>query len=469
MTDLRRLLSPRFSLRARMVLLSAALVSVVLLAGGLVLLAVVRTTLVDGVVETGQWRAAEVAAEAAHGLPPQTALSGEDVETFVQVVNHHRVLLSSANTAGLPSLDLPLQPVGGTAVYARDELPVRDTGPFRVVARGTDTPAGPATVFVAVSLDDVDETLATAATVGAVGLPLLVLVLSGAMWVVLGRTLAPVEAIRAEADTITGRRMGRRVPVPTQQDEIGRLARTVNAMLDRLERSAERQRRFVGDAAHELRSPIATLRAQLETAQHHLARGNTRSAGVDQLVPELLQETVRMQDLVDQLLVLARSDAGDGGSRRVPVDLDDAVEAAASSLAPRARVRVDLSGVRPAQVRGDPGLLEHVARNLLSNADRHAARRVVVGLGTVAGDAVLTVDDDGPGIAPDRRDEVFRRFTRLDAPRDRDHGGAGLGLAIVSDIVRAHGGSAEVTESTLGGARFVVRLPADGSASASEN
>jgi signal transduction histidine kinase len=263
-----------------------------------------------------------------------------------------------------------------------------------------------------------------------------------------------VERIRRQASAITGRQLDRRVHEPIQQDEIGRLARTVNAMLARLQDSAERQNRFVADAAHELLSPVASLRAQLETAQDG---ESVIPDGVS--VPDLLQETLRMQTLVDRLLLLARTDAGDLAPRRAMVDLDDTIDDVISSLI-HPRVSIDLTGVHPVQVTGDPDLLEQVVRNLVQNAVRHASQQVRLGLSTEGGEAVLTVDDDGPGIPVERRDEVFRRFTRLDAARDRSGGGVGLGLAIVTEIVRAHAGSIEVDWAPIGGARFRVRLPA---------
>ncbi|MGI8887448.1 MAG: sensor histidine kinase, partial [Nocardioidaceae bacterium] len=314
---------------------------------------------------------------------------------------------------------------------------------------------GNAIVYVAIPVEDIEDTMATATEVLAAGLAILVLVLSGVMWLVIGRTLAPVERIRQQASAITGRHLDRRVVEPVQRDEIGRLARTVNAMLVRLEDSAERQNRFVADAAHELRSPIASLRTQLETAR-------VKQNGSENVVsvPDLLQETLRMQTLVDRLLLLARTDTGDLAQRRVTVDLDDTVDDAMSSLVD-IRVSVDLAGVHPAQLTGDPDLLEQVVRNILQNAVRYASSEVKVSLCTEDRQAVLTVDDDGPGIPVERRGEVFRRFTRLDAARDRHGGGVGLGLAIVAEIVHAHGGSIEVGCASIGGARFCVRLPSD--------
>ncbi len=165
-----------------------------------------------------------------------------------------------------------------------------------------------------------------------------------------------------------------------------------------------------------------------------------------------------MQVLVDRLLLLARADADELDLHSTTVDLDELVLEVSAAL-PSARVTLDATGVRPAQVIGDPDLLEQVVRNLVQNAVRYASRQVQLRLDIEAEQVVLTVDDDGPGIPLERRDEAFRRFARLEAARDRDSGGVGLGLAIVAGIVEAHAGSIEVDCAPIGGARLRVRLP----------
>jgi signal transduction histidine kinase len=280
-----------------------------------------------------------------------------------------------------------------------------------------------------------------------------VAVLATVLWFAIGRALAPVNAIRSRADAISGQSLDLRVPTPAWEDEIGRLARTVNQMLERLQHSSESQRRFVADAAHELRSPIASLRVQLETARDGDWSGDSGRVG------DMLHETARMEGLVDHLLLLARADGDDAWLRPATVDLDDVVESAVGSLGAVGDVSVDVSGVEPVQVVCDAALVEQVVRNLVQNAAAHARGRVAVRLTQDAGSAVLTVDDDGPGVPAERRTDVFERFVRLDESRDRVQGGVGLGLAIVSEIVRAHEGRIRVDDSPWGGARFVVELP----------
>ena len=450
----------RLSLRARMVLINAAVVTVVLTVGGLALIAAARAELIEDATDVSRAHAKELAALAVAGeLPDVLPVVGNE-EHVVQVVSDGQVLAASANVRTWSAFPLAERPPGTTEIRTVDDVFASDSNdeisPYRVVAHGFDGPTGPTTVFVAFPLDEIDETVAVEARIAALGLPVLVVVLSAAMWVVVGRTLAPVEAIRTQTEAITGHDLDRRVPEPPQQDEIGRLARTVNAMLGRLEDSAERQRRFVADAAHELRSPVASLRAQLE-----IASDLGGAAEASQLIPDLMDDTVRMQRLVDQLLLLARSDGAPPGSPR-SVDLDDLVDSVASDVRTQRGVTIDLAGVEAVQVIGDPILLEQMVRNLIENAAVHADREVHVSLTATDHEAGLTVSDDGPGIPVERRAEVFHRFTRLDTARDRDHGGVGLGLAIVAEVVRTHGGSIEVATAPAGGAEFRIRLPLDG-------
>jgi signal transduction histidine kinase len=292
-----------------------------------------------------------------------------------------------------------------------------------------------------------------------VGLPVLLAVVAAVTWLVTRRALRPVEAIRAELAAITSSGdLARRVPEPGSRDEVAGLAATTNATLAALEGSVARQRGFVADASHELRSPIASLRTQLEVAAAH---------------PELLDldglvdDVVRLQHLAADLLLLARLDAGDRPSpaeRARPVELADLVrqEAARRSGGTGAggrRVRIG-TDVRASPVTPGPeGRLARVLGNLLDNAERHAAGVVLLTLDEEDGAAVLRVADDGPGVPPADRERVFERFVRLDDARARDEGGAGLGLAIARDLVRAQGGTLAVGEAPAGGALFEVRLP----------
>lgn len=441
----------RVSLRLRLTLVTAIVVAAAAAAAAVLILVALRAELIDSAVEAGKARAQEVAELAKNDVLPTPLPVMGDPETFVEVQSDGRLVTATAGLDESNQFDLPELHPGQVKVLAADRLPVEESGPYRVVAYGVDAPSGPMTVFVAVSIEDLEDTMDAAAGIGTIGLSVLVVVLATVMWLAIGRALAPVDAIRARADAISGQSLASRVPVPAQHDEIGRLARTVNQMLGRLQHSAERQRRFVADAAHELRSPIASLRVQLETARD--------GAGVGGREDDLMLETERMERLVDQLLLLARADADTPWVRLSTVDLDDVVDSAVTSLGCDGPVAVDTSAVEPVQVSGDADLLEQVVRNLVQNAVRYAREVVRVSVSVVGSVVVVTVDDDGPGVPEDRRDDIFGRFVRLEDSRDRDRGGVGLGLAIVAEIARAHGARVDVSASPIGGARFVVELP----------
>lgn len=308
------------------------------------------------------------------------------------------------------------------------------------------------TLVLAVPVDDDAETLSTVAVLLAVALPLLLLLVAITTWLVVGRALRPVTRIRQEVDGISAERLHRRVEVPASADEIAALASTMNRMLDRLDSSATAQRRFVSDASHELRSPLATIRQHAELAQAHPA-----TTSIGELAEVVSEEGLRLQGIVESLLLLARLDEG-GGAHQEPVDLDDLALGEVRRLRARG-VDVDGSGIRAARVEGDPRLLGQLARNLADNAVRHAAGRVAISVIPEGSWVFVTVEDDGSGVPDDERDRIFERFVRLDEARSRDAGGSGLGLAIVKGIAAASGGTVSVDASRWGGARFVVTLP----------
>lgn len=291
------------------------------------------------------------------------------------------------------------------------------------------------------SLAGAEEALDTLNRVLLPGVPLLLLVVAAMTWFSVGRTLAPVAAIRRKVADITARDLHQRVPVPESGDEIAALASTVNGTLDRLESAVETHKRFVADAAHELRSPIATLRARLELAEP------------SELTVEALTDVQRLQSLAGDLLLLARLDAGEP-LRAAELDLGQA--AAEESLRARSRPGVELTlDVAPdVVVHGVRGHIDRLVTNLVDNAVRHATATVKVLVRAEDDQAVLEVRDDGPGVPPAYREAVFDRFTRLDEARARDVGGSGLGLSIARDIAVVHGGTLAAVD---GG--FVARFP----------
>ncbi|MEM9467501.1 MAG: ATP-binding protein [Actinomycetota bacterium] len=310
------------------------------------------------------------------------------------------------------------------------------------------------TVEVGVSspLQPVTESIDAFAQVVWVAVPLLVAAVAGVTWLATSRALRPVHGISGHARAITADRLAERLPVPDANDEVRELAVTVNGMLDRIEASQQRQRRLVSDASHELRSPVAASRAQLEVALAANEVGDWRRTALT-----VLAEQEQLSALVDDLLTLSRLDEGE--FRPSPgVDLVALASAEASRprpLRPVVRTRAGLD----ASVPGDGRLLERMLRNLVDNAVRHADGVVELSVGRTTDAVVVHVDDDGPGVAESHRHAVFERFTRLDEARDRDRGGSGLGLAIVREVASVHGGSVRCDAAPLGGARFTVVLP----------
>lgn len=279
------------------------------------------------------------------------------------------------------------------------------------------------------------------------GIPALLLLVAVLTWAAVGRALRPVAAIRRELADITATDLHRRVPVPDVADEIAALATTTNATLDRLEQAVGRHQRFVADAAHELRSPLAVLRTRLEI----------EPVPTDRLRGEALADVERIQRLSADLLLLARLDAGEP-PEAVDVDLSQVVAEEAAQRRARSEVSVLLRIDDGVVVRGSAAQLRRLVANLVDNAVRHAGSSVDVQLTATGRAAVLDIVDDGPGIPTEQREAVFDRFTRLDEARTRDSGGSGLGLAIVRDIAVRHGGTVEVVGGPPG-AHLRLRLP----------
>jgi len=428
------------SVRVRITLAAAGLVAVGLAAASFGLVRAVHASLLSEIERTNRGQLAMVARQLEEGRQPDQ-------------VN----LPNDPGAGGLPSMYL-VAPDGTIVSFGAPRVPgLRETLPpasesVRAQAR-VSTQQGESTLIADRSIADVNRTVHSVTDDLLVGVPLLVAAIALLAWYLAGRALRPVELIRAEAAAITGTTMHRRVPEPETSDEVGRLAHTMNAMLDRLEESSTRQRQFVADASHELRSPVAAIRAQLEVA---LRRGD--QADWPRVARRVLDEDQRLEGAVGELLELARVEE-EAPAPPVEVDVDDLVLEETTRVRP---VPIDTSRVSAGRVVGDPRQLSRVVRNLLDNASSHARSRAAVAVTTGEGSVWLVVDDDGPGVPVEDRDRVFDRFTRLDEGRGRAGGGAGLGLAMVRAIAEAHGGSVHLDDAPLGGARFVVRLPSGG-------
>ncbi|MEV6913230.1 ATP-binding protein [Amycolatopsis sp. NPDC051071] len=342
-------------------------------------------------------------------------------------------------------IDLSLRESGGCAPVLGDH--VEDEG-LRVHVMAETSGDSKYSVYGAARVDDAGQAALDSVRMTLLtGVPVIALLIGAIAWLAVRRSLRPVEAIRSEVAEIGAHDLSRRVPAPDSRDEIAKLAGTMNTMLARLDTAVTRQSRFTSDASHELRTPLASLRTQLEVLLAHPDRLDWREACGNALL-----DITRLQDLVADLVLLGKLD-NSAPERLTPVRLSEVVE---SGLSGRRGVRSEIEG--SPVVLGNRGRLERLLRNLVDNAQRHARTGVVVSASTVDGFGVLTVTDDGQGIPAEDRERVFDRFVRLDDGRARDDGGAGLGLAIVADIARAHGGTAEVAEYD-GGARLVVQLP----------
>ena len=432
-------------------MLAVSIVGVALAVGGVVLVVLLRDSLTDQVRTTARLRAIDVAGVLESGTPPEGLAVNDDDELLIQVVDSSgSVVASSENIEGEP----PVANLAPASSRELDNTPVDDGHSFLVVAVGADAPGGTFVVLVGRSTELVTESTGLVVTSLLAGLPLLLLLVGAVSWHVVGRTLAPVDAIRREVDEVSAAELHRRVPDDAADREIAELGATMNRMLDRLETAQDRQRRFVSDASHELRSPVAAIRQHAEVV---LAYPDQTSAA--ELAEVVLVEDLRVQHLVEDLLLLARADERTLPTSRRPVDVDDIVFDEAARLRAADGLTVDVSAVSAGRVAGDPAHLARVLRNLADNARRHATSTVRFSVTDDGARVVVAVDDDGHGVPAAERDRVFERFVRLDEARARDDGGSGLGLAIVSEIVRAHGGTVSVTDSDLGGARFVVQLP----------
>jgi signal transduction histidine kinase len=327
-----------------------------------------------------------------------------------------------------------------------------ELGRMRVWARPVDDTTT-AWIVVGRSVDQLHQSIQSLRARLLVVVPVLTLALAAVVWIVVGRSLRPVEALRSTVSEMTERDLSQRVTTTGTGDEVDRLAVTMNEMLARLEGAAERESRLVADASHELRSPLAAARALIQSRPEDPSEARTHDAMA-------LDALARLQSLVDQLLELARHDLPDVPPSR-PVDLDELVLLHADVLRRTSSVTVDISQVSGGQVLGSEEALGRMVENLTSNANRHARQRVHFTVRERDDHVDLVIADDGPGIAPEDRDVVFRRFTRLDDARTLDHAGTGLGLAIVARIVERHGGTVHAGDGPDGvGTAVTVVLPA---------
>jgi signal transduction histidine kinase len=431
---------------------SVVLVAVLITGAGLVL--VLFVSLLTSVDDAAARRVGDIVAaldfDTAAQLDDALLLTDQRV-FYVQVIGSDGTVLRRSASAP----DHPLIPVGEFGDTMRsglsdDVVPEDD---MRMAGRTAHTATGRYTVIVGAGSESAERTAGMVAVLLAVAAPIIAVVAAVVSYRLVKRSLRSVDAIRSRVADISASELGERVPVPPARDEISALAETMNEMLARVEAGHTAQRRFVGDASHELRSPLASIISALEVAQDYpeILDDDLRNG-------TLIPEAHRMQTLVEDLLLLARADERGIVTREDEVHLDVLAESEAVRLRRETDLEVRLD-TEPAMVTGDLNGMGRVLRNLIDNAARHAATTIELAVHIRSGAAIMTVVDDGPGVPAPDRVRVFERFVRLDSARSRDGGGSGLGLAIVAEIVAAHGGTVRIDEPPGGGTRVTVTIP----------
>ncbi len=445
--------------RFRTTLIAVVVVGIMVAVGLLYLALETRNRIEESITSAAETRAADVVTLIEAGAI-EDQVQGISDDMVVQVVDTGgRVVTASV---GLESLgrfadvtpgvgQVEVLRINGIFEELEDISPfVEDESPYRVVVLGFEL----GTVQVAVSLEPADAAVDALRPLLLTGFPILLAAVGLIVWRLTGRALHPVESMREEAAAVSALALDRRLPVPDSQDEIHRLAVTLNSMLERLESAAVSQRRFIADASHELKSPITAMRTMLEVAD--------QTPGFDDwenLLHDLMGEDRRLGHLVGDLLTLARADERASPVRREELDLDRLVGIETESARGRyPDVAINTSGLVPMRMWGDTGSLRRLLANLVENACRHATTSVTVGSRATDQGFFVLVGDDGPGIPPAERERVFERFVRLDESRSRGEGGTGLGLAVARAIARSHGGDIRVVDADQG-ATLEVSLP----------
>ena len=373
---------------------------------------------------------------------------------FYQVVDATgRVLFSSASVEGQDPVSR-FSPAGAaTQFWTLPTSPLGTGDRLRIGARLVTIENSRATLYVGQTLGPADQSIRDVRDTLLVSSPLLLLGVAILTWFLVGRSLAPVEAIRDHVERITLEDLHERVPDSHTNDEIARLAATMNDMLRRLDDAHQRQRSLISDASHELKSPLAAAYTELEVGLAH-----PEITRWPQSARDVLGDLTRMKTIIDDLLLLARHDEASSSSQLTDVDVGDLARLEAGYVRRLTPATVTVSESGPLPVRANHDEISRVIRNVLENAAQHALNHVEVTFALVGHDVEVRVDDDGPGIAPADRERVFERFTRLDVARSRSSGGSGLGLAIVRALVEHAGGAVWFTGEAPG-AHCVIRLP----------
>jgi len=449
----------RVPLRIKLTLAFTGVMAVLLGAAGVALSVLVARNL-DSTINVGlSARAGDAAAlVAGEGGPGRLNDSGEAIAQLISLGGR---VLHTTPRAG----DTPLLAPNARARAARSSIRTpllidRGLGSsddrVRLLAVPVRTQTRPAVLVIGEPLAQREQSLESLHALLVVGGPLALLLASIVGSALAAFALRPVERMRRQAAAITATPAGRRLPVPPTTDEIGRLGRTLNLMLDRLDAAFVRERAFVADASHELRTPLAILRTELELA----LRGPRDRDELEAAVRSAAEETDRLSALAEDLLVIARADQGQLPIRPRPLYADDLLETLARRFATRTQAEERRLFAEPApgvRLDGDPARLEQALANMIENALRYGRGTITLSADVADGNVHLHVRDRGPGFPDEFLPSAFERFSRADEARSR--GGTGLGLAITAAIATAHGGSAHAANAVEGGADVWLEIP----------
>lgn len=440
----------QLSIRARLTLFFVLAIGVILTFTGFALVNMVHHSLVTGAASQIETEISQV--QARFSTSPlrtnQKTVLPNHGNVVVQVTNAAGTQVWSASTAiaDAPVLAHPrpdYQSSDGLDVHLV-KSPLTDHTVAQLSlgqVQTIDTSRGQGLIFGFVYGEPINHSVAVLLASVAISFPLLLVVTGGLIWIGIGLALAPVEAIRRRVDVIAAKDLSERVPVTGGDDEIARMARTVNAMLDRLESSSRLKQEFVSNASHELRSPLTTLLATVERA----ASGENHTDW-NEVSESVMREGRRLDGIIDELFWLARHDEHQIEALNVDVDLDDLLFEESHRIRAISELSADTSAVQPVRVHGDPAMLKRMIRNIVDNAARYATEELRFDSHYDGPFAVVTVADDGEGLDVANSDLLFERFVRDDPARSRQSGGTGLGLSIVTDIVKRHGGTARFVE-----------------------
>ncbi len=401
------------SVKAKTVLSAVVVLGVALSLAGILVVAELSHAQLSGVDQALRLEVASVTSVAGNGTLVSPLQIASQETSFIQVVDSRgHVIASSASLVG-ESRILTINPGNTTLFFTRGNLPIGSGERYRIAAVTISTVRGKFTIYVGESLVIVDRSIHDVVVGLLLAGPFLLVVAGLLVWWLVRNALTPVEAIRSEVEVISGSELARRVAVPAVRDEIGRLALTMNRMLERLEKASSRQKAFVADASHELRSPLAAAQTELEVSLAHVETTDwPESARI------ALGELERVRRIVDDLSLLAKYDEKELAAM-FPVDLEEIVMDQCSRLRRMFRTTVDVTHVSGARILGNEEQIGRVVWNLLDNAQRHAHQRVSVSLTTLDDQAVLRVADDRPGVGPQERTRNIERIVRAPSVRSR--------------------------------------------------